>query len=99
MNALLKISLLSILAFAAFQTANASQLVAKSRGVEIWESGTPGDYTFEFRNRNRTATADIDFVLDGEEQSISVEAQGRESVTSSEDEPYFRLVRVSLSQD
>ena|ERR1700730_2729889 len=95
MNALLKISFLSILAIVVCQTANAGQLVARAHGVEVWKSGTPGDYTFEFLNRN-AGTADVYFILDGKAQNISIEAQGSESVSSSEVHPVLRLVSVSL---
>jgi hypothetical protein len=73
MNALLEISFLSLVVC---QTANAARLIASMKGVEVWISGTPGEWNIDFRNRNRHE-ADVDYILDGEEESI---AEGRKQV-------------------
>jgi hypothetical protein len=94
MNALRKISFLSILAFVVCQTADAGVHVASKKGVEITVDGN----TFEFHNENGFAV-EVTYDLDGEEDSITIEAHESETVSSSAENPHIKMVKVVPEND
>jgi hypothetical protein len=90
MNGLHKTVFTIILVFVVFfQAAVAGEHVASKKGVEITVDGN----TFDFHNENGFAV-EVTYVLDGEDGSITVEAHDSETVSSSEENPHIRILKV-----